>query len=76
MLVADIGFLTAAVQALEAHIGFLTAAAAAAVAAAAVAAAAAAATTLQTMGREHRDMDVPALIAKLKKSHRWHVETA
>jgi hypothetical protein len=36
----------------------------------------AAAAAMQTMGREHRDMDVPALIAKLKKSHRWHVETA
>lgn len=31
---------------------------------------------LETMGREHRGMDVPALIAQLKKSHRWHVETA
>lgn len=31
---------------------------------------------LQTMGREHKDMDVPALIQKLKKTHRWHVETA
>lgn len=31
---------------------------------------------LQVMGREHRDMDVPALIQQLKKSHRWHVETA
>jgi hypothetical protein len=39
-------------------------------------AAAAAAAAMQTMGREHRDMDVPALIAQLKKSHRWHVETA
>jgi hypothetical protein len=36
----------------------------------------AAAAAVQTMGREHRDMDVPALIAQLKKSHRWHVETA
>lgn len=32
--------------------------------------------TVQVMGREHRDMDVPALIQELKKSHRWHVETA
>lgn len=31
---------------------------------------------LEVMGREHCDMDVPALIKELKKSHRWHVETA
>lgn len=30
----------------------------------------------QVMGREHRNIDVPALISQLKKSHRWHVETA
>jgi hypothetical protein len=36
----------------------------------------AAAAAVQTMGREHRNMDVPALIGQLKKSHRWHVETA
>lgn len=29
----------------------------------------------QVMGGE-QGMDVPALIQKLKKSHRWHVETA
>eukprot|EP00878_Enallax_costatus_P003594 GHUV01003808.1.p1 GENE.GHUV01003808.1~~GHUV01003808.1.p1 ORF type:complete len:352 (+),score=82.06 GHUV01003808.1:1450-2505(+) len=31
---------------------------------------------LETMGRENRGIDVPALITKLKKTHRWHVETA
>ncbi|KAF8058332.1 hypothetical protein HT031_005649 [Scenedesmus sp. PABB004] len=32
---------------------------------------------LESMGRERSPaLDVPALIAQLKKSHRWHVETA
>ncbi|GBF87830.1 ferredoxin-NADP+ reductase [Raphidocelis subcapitata] len=30
---------------------------------------------LERMGKEH-GVDAPALIAKLKKEHRWHVETA